>query len=125
MKEKEVMQISVVESEDAKTFQKEFNTEMASLSGSDPEVEFICERKFCAIIKYKQITKEIETVADEFHAEGIRFICKQCPLHELVTDGRLKWIKCKYADFGRTHLQHEACELFYRKVRQGEVEPTC
>lgn len=123
MKVEDLMQIAVVDEDDAVTFQNEFNKRIRELANYPHKVEFSQTRDFCAVIKYYITTKELETVADEFHAEGIRFSCENCPLHEVQTDGRKKRVACKYHELGITHLKHEACELFYKKLKQGELEP--
>lgn len=119
----DIEQIAVVQAEDAQEFQKQFNELMARLSNCNPKVQFNFNQGHCAYITYTQEVRIPDCVADEYHAQGIMFKCKRCPLHELETDGRVKNVKCKYANLGFTHLDHECCEVFYRRLNLGEVEP--
>lgn len=117
-------QIAVVRAATAEQFEKEFNAKSRELAEkiTDTKVE-IDGTVFTAIISYKETVEVMDSVADEFHAEGIRYLCKHCPHIEDTFDGRVKWCTCKYADLGRTHKDHEACELFYRQVKAGMIQP--
>ena len=116
-------QIKVIQADDPKEFQRQFNEAMEKLYENDPEVEFVHEKAYCAYIRYTKVTHEWDSVADEFHAEGIHYLCKQCSYHEEVDDNRKKYVYCKYADYGHTHLDHEVCEMFYKEVKQGKIKP--
>lgn len=118
-----VSQIKVVYSENPIDFQNQFNREMEILSDCNPHVEFNHTKGFCAYITYDQTFNIPDTIADEYHAEGIYFTCQQCPLRETVTDGRVKRVKCKHSSYGYAHLDHECCEVFYRRLQLGELEP--
>lgn len=118
----DIEQIAVVQAEDAQEFQRQFNELMARLSKCKPQVQFNFNKGHCAYITYTLELKIPDCVADEYHAEGIMFKCKQCPLHEVETDGRVKRVQCKYADLGFTHLDNECCEVFYRRLNLGEIE---
>lgn len=76
---------------------------------------------FIAIITWSEETDVAETVKDEFNLEGIRYVCDQCPHLEKDDDKRKKWHPCKYAEFGSSRVDSEACELFYKMVKQGRV----
>ena len=78
---------------------------------------------FIAIITWETETLETETVADEFHLEGIRYVCGQCPYLEDDGDGRKKRFPCKYSEFSTVDKRQECCELFYKKLKQGLIEP--
>ena len=123
MKKNQVEQIMVVYADDPKTFQKEFNSAMASLATKNPKYEFNHTKGFCAYITYTETTCVHTEAADEFHADGISYKCKNCPLHELETDGRKKKVKCKFDELGRTHLDRECCDVFWRRLKMGELEP--
>lgn len=124
MRTERVNQIAVVQSNDGQEFQTQFNELMARLSDCNPQVQFnFNQQGHCAYITYEQTLRTPDRVADEYHAQGVMFKCKQCPLHEVETDGRVKRVKCKYADLGYTHLENECCEVFYRRLNLGEVEP--
>lgn len=123
MENRIITQLAVVHEQTAEEFQRKFNSTMAALAGNNPKHQFRPEMGFCAYITYEDVECIAETVSDEYHAEGIRFDCKNCPLHEEVTDKRVKRVKCKYADLGFTHLDHEACEVFYRRLNLAELKP--
>ena len=120
---KSFRQIKVIKAADPTDFQKQFNEAMEKLHENDPEVEFVHEQGFCAYITYTKTTHEWDCVADEFHAEGIHYLCRNCPHHDPVDDKRKKYVWCKYSDYGHTHLDHEACEMFYKQVKQNEIKP--
>ena len=124
MKKTRVKKIRVIQTQDPEEFQNTFNRTMEELADQEPE-ETIQQYKgtHVAYILYTETKQEWDRVSDEFHAEGLRYLCAQCPLHEPAEDGRKKHVWCQYADCGMTHLQHEACELFYKKLKQNEVKP--
>lgn len=118
-----IKQIAVIYSDEPADFQKKFNLQMAALASKHPTIEFNHSQGFCAYITYEETTRQVTSIADEFHADGIRFECRNCPLHEIETDGRKKRVPCKYADTAFTKLDDEACEIFYRRLMQREIEP--
>ena len=121
---KTLQKIKVVQSEDPKEYESEFNHWAEVLAEYEPEIK---EQPFngihCAYFRYSETKEEFNTVADEFHAEGIHYLCSQCPLHDPQEDGRKKQVWCKYSDCGLTDLRHEACEMFYKMVKQNEIKP--
>lgn len=96
-----------------------------ALSGVDnPEVQTqYSDGFFVAIITWQEARHEVDTVADEFHMEGIRYICDQCPYLEHDGDGRKHRFPCKYSETGTAHVKHECCEVFYRQLKQGMITP--
>lgn len=124
MKTTRIPQIMVIQSDDPMDFQTKFNDLTKSMSDvDDMDVQIFSDGDYKAIITYYLSTKEINSVADEFHSEGIHFLCRNCPYLEDPKDKRIKYCNCKYAELGRTHKDHEACELFYREVKTGLVTP--
>ena len=116
--------IKVIQTEDPNEFQNLYDRIMDELSESEPEDDVQRYNGLhVAYIRYWEHVEEFDCIADEFHAEGIHYLCNQCPYHDPVEDGRKKQVWCKYADYGFTDLRHEACEMFYRKVKQGEIKP--
>ena len=124
MKVKHLKRLKLIQSEDPIEFERQYNEAMAKLEAFDPEDKLgqIGNAHF-AYIRYKEIEEEWDRVSDEFHAEGIRWLCKNCPLHDPEEDKRKMYVWCKYADNGMTHLKHEACEYFYKQVKQGKIIP--
>lgn len=60
---------------------------------------------------------------DEYHLEGRRYVCEQCPLHAKVTDRRRKTVPCRHHEYGEANLRHECCEYFYTMLKQGKIKP--
>lgn len=78
---------------------------------------------FIAIITWHSVEEQAETVKDEFHLEGLRYVCGQCPHLEQDYDGRKKRFPCKYSEFSSVDIRQECCELFYKQLKQGLIEP--
>lgn len=124
MKRKRVKKIKVIQTKDPEEFQREFDRWMDELADHDPEEHIQpFEGTHVAYILFEETTEEFDRISDEFHAEGIHYLCNQCPFHDPAEDGRQKYVYCKYADTGMTDLRREACELFYKKIKQNEVKP--
>ena len=125
MRRESIPQISVIEKETAKEFQDEFNARIRELSsykitGRDIDIS---GDSYKAVIVYEMTEHIIDSVADEFHAEGIRYLCKHCPHMEDPKDRRVKYCICKYSETGMAHKDHEACEIFYRDLKLGKIQP--
>lgn len=117
-------QIAVIESDTAQEFEAEFNRRAKDLNANKSSVTTMYDNgKFVALIEYECVERTIDTVTDEFHMEGIKYICDECPYMEDPDDKRVMHVDCKYAEFGRTHRKQEACELFYRQIKQGKIKP--
>lgn len=121
---KHLEKIKVIQTEDPIEFEKLYNEAIDTYHDNDCKAELQqFNGSHVAYIFYTEITKEFNLVSDEFHAEGIHYLCSQCPLHDPQEDGRKKMVWCKYHDCGVTDLRHEACEMFYKKVKQNEIKP--
>ena len=124
MKRRHLEKVKVIQTRDPDLFEEQFNKAMDELEEHDPKAEVQpFSGEHCAYIYYHQVEELFNLVSDEFHAEGIHYLCDQCPLHDPAEDGRQKHVWCKYADTGSTHLKHEACEMFYKMVKQNEIKP--
>ena len=113
--------IAVVSGDTPQEFEEAYNSKVEELGDSITD-EKTDVRTLRAIIHYKEVRYYEETVRDEFHNEGLVYLCKQCP-HIQQKDKRIKYVDCKYAEFGHTHLDHECCELFYKELKQGKIAP--
>lgn len=125
MKISKLPKIAVIEATSADDFQDRFNSKVEELICFD-DLNYqlqLQDSLYRAVITYTETTKDADTVKDEFHFEGIRFLCKHCPYLEDPKDRRVKYCKCKYAELGMTHKEREACEMFYRKLKAGTIEP--
>ena len=118
-----VPQIAAINKDNAADFAAEVNRVVVSLAQLQPEIIIDEKNPFTAYVKYQQQLNIADSVMDEFHADGLYFTCAQCPLHEIETDGRKKRMPCKYADLGFTRPEHEACEVFYRRLMLRTIEP--
>lgn len=117
-------QIQVIKADDAISFQSQVNDAMDKFAGDNPELSIHTELGFCAIIKYQksETIPEPNSMKDLANMEGITILCKQCPYCEIPTDGRVKWCKCRFAPFGKTRLDSEACEWLYRCAYENQVK---
>ena len=83
-----------------------------------------------AEIKGKIVTKIVyneeldirESIVDDFHEEGIRYVCAQCPYCEDPHDKRRKWCKCSFKKTGRTRRDSEVCRYVYALLAAGEID---
>lgn len=126
MKSKSFENVAIVHSIDPADFEERYNARAKDLSDSYKIVSQNVTSDngtFLGVITYEVTEKEPNCVADEFHAEGIRFLCKHCPHLEDPKDKRIKHCACMYAELGRTHKSHEACEVFYRELKAGRIDP--
>lgn len=127
MKISKIPQIEVIQESDPSEFKKQFNELMKTLkSAEDLDFKLYSDSSFSdyrAIVTYYVSVSEMNTVADEYHAEGLRYLCRNCPHLEDPKDKRIKYCKCKYAELGMTHKDMEACEVFYRELKLGLIEP--
>ena len=130
MRTESFSQISVVREGDPIKFQDEYNARIRSLSqnhkiindGSDKIV--INEDGSCiTVITYQEVERIVDSVRDEFHAEGIVYMCRNCPYLDDPGDKRKKHCTCRYSEYGMTHKDHEACEVFYKDLKAGRVKP--
>lgn len=124
MKRESVTKVAVVRSKDPSEFEILFNAKMDALAMNNPNPQITDTGEvISAIITYSETYHIIDSIADEFHYEGIRYLCKHCPHLEDPKDKRVKYCKCKYNELGMTHKDHEACEYFYRQLKAGNVTP--
>lgn len=63
------------------------------------------------------------TIKDEFHLNGIRYTCSNCPHMAKPKDGRYKTAACPFSKYGVVRIDEEACDLFYTKLANHEIEP--
>lgn len=130
MKTISIPQFDVITSNNPTLFKDLLNNRIKELAEYEPKVidESICGSEFRAFIQWTEteaigLDPRSYSVKDEFHDEGIRFVCGECPLHDIETDKRRKRVSCKYAENGITHLEHESCEYFYKLLKQNRITP--
>ena len=116
----------IVCAKDPKEYEEKFNEEIGKLLGTKCRViDVPLGDSFCTIIEsIKEIpATERMTIKDEFHLNGIRYTCSQCPYMEPPKDRRYKTCICPYSTYGTTRKDSECCDLFYTKLVNHEVEP--
>lgn len=118
-----IPQIKVISNIDPVAFEKQFNSVMADLADKKPKHIIDLTDGYKAVISYEETINIPDSIADEYHAEGIKYTCRECPLREIQTDGRKKDAECKHSPFGKATLKAEACEIFYRQLKLGAIEP--
>lgn len=124
MSRKSIHKIKVIQTSDPAEFERQYNEALDDLEADEYTAEVQpFSGQHVAYIYYKQVKEYFKYVSDEYHAQGIHFLCNQCSLHDPQEDGRQQHVYCKYADCGMTHLKKEACEMFYKKVKQNEITP--
>lgn len=124
MTNEKVTKVAIIRSCEPKEFEDMFNAKMDELAMYDPNPQITDTGDvISAIITYSETYHIVDSIADEFHFEGIRYLCKHCPYLDDPRDKRIKYCKCKYSELGMTHKDHEACEYFYRQLKVGTVTP--
>ena len=124
MRNTSITKVAVIRSSNTKEFEVLFNSKMEELALNKPDPKIVDTGTIIsAIITYEETHHIVDSVADEFHFEGIRYLCKHCPYLDDPHDRRIKYCTCKYAELGMTHKDHEACEYFYRQLKAGNVTP--
>lgn len=125
MRHEKVVKIAAIHADTAEEFEAKFNNRIDEL-----DTFKIVERKieigggsFDAVLVYEETHYIADSVKDEFHFEGIRYLCKHCPYLDDPHDKRVKHCACKYAELGMTHKEQEACEMFYRHLKAGRITP--
>lgn len=121
-------QFAIVKEDSAALFTVKLNEEIYALREYSPVVTFSDADPLCAYIKYVARTSTPETLMEEYEAQGVRFICSQCPFFKPVLkdngeiDKRCKWGNCEHAEFGRTYKTSSACGKLYELIREGDVK---
>lgn len=124
MRTETVKKVAVVRSTDPDEFTIRFNEKMDELADNNPTHQIMDNGDvISAVITFEETYHFVDSVADEFHFEGIRYLCRHCPFLDDPHDKRVKRCTCKYAELGMTHKDHEACEYFYRQLKAGNVTP--
>ena len=129
MKTISIPQFDVITSDNPILFKEQLNKRIRELAEYEPKVieKSISGSDFRALIEWTE-TEQIGidprqfSVKDEFHDAGMRFVCGECPLHDVTFDKRRKRVSCKYSETGMAHLDRECCEYFYKLLKQNRIE---
>lgn len=78
-------------------------------------------------LSYHIINEEIaipETIAERYETAGIPERCGDCPVfNQNKLKGNQKIYPCQFAKYGRTHIESNACDRFYKfHGRFGEMD---
>lgn len=109
-----------IEAKTAKDFQERMEEAFAKLSGQDLDITYNLNQGHCAYIHYCEEVQEPETLADEYHLQGIYLTCADCPELEKTDDKRRRYFNCKVRTMVRP--MDGACERLYRMVEKGDVK---
>ena len=127
MKRVTYSQIRVVEGDDAKTFQDEFNKAQTELKSMKPETIKLDLDAWVAVIQFTVETEEPENARERFESQGVRFTCENCPRFQPMrnNDGSVKRTAVKGSCFKEAFLRRDtvACDFFYAEVENGAIEP--
>lgn len=124
-------QFSIVQSDSAALFNKQLNEEVHRLKDNFPVVEILrAEPPYFAQIKYRVNESTPETISEASAAEGVSFVCHQCPLFKppLKDDGT-EDKRCKAGDcldpkneLGRVFKNTQACDMLYELIKERSVK---
>lgn len=121
MRRIEKVKLKVIAEETPEDFEVMFNLTMDQLAVHDPEFTFKdVPDKFCAYVTWIEKETIIETIEDEFFAQGIKRKCKECPYFEPDEDGRIVTGTCCEHD-ERVRKDKPACELYYKRLKEGVI----
>ena len=128
MKNSVYEQFAIVKEDSAALFTAKLNEQIYALREYSPVVTFSDADPLCAYIKYVARISVPETLSEEYEAQGVRFICKQCPFFKPATkddgseDKRCKWGECEHAELGRTYKTSSAGDKLYELIKEGDVK---
>ena len=119
-----VPKVAAIRKQTAEAFEAAFNSKVREIADKKiiDKIIDISDGGFSAVIVYETSEVYADSVADEFHAEGIFYLCKHCPYFEKPDDRRVKWGTCRYSQFGKAHAEHSACEVLYKDIKAGRAE---
>lgn len=128
MKHSRYEQFAIVTADSAPLFSQKLNDELFRLKDSEPVVYFSESNPYYARIKYVVDSSTPETVAEASVAEGVSFVCCQCPYFVPVLkddgtdDKRVKYGDCEHAELGRTKRMTAACDKLYELIKEGDIK---
>ena len=129
MKTSSYRQFDIVRDEDPAEFTARLNERLYELRYSFPDVTFSEEgQQLIARISYLQHDRVPEDLGDVYEMQNVRFTCQDCPMFKPIlnkdgtTNLRVKYGKCRYADFVRTYNDSRCCDMLYTLLRNGTVQ---
>lgn len=86
----------------------------ASEAGKEPDIHFFDRDDFCASVRYFVSKTVPENIKDERELAGDYRYCAECPLFELPSDKRIKYVKCPKHN-SLVNGGSRACNEFYEE----------
>lgn len=123
-------QYAIVKEDTAALFTEKLNAEVFKLRDLEPSVTFSDSDPLTAYISYVMREDVPETVVEACEAEGVRFVCEQCPHFVPIckkdgkVDSRVKYGDCSFEgnEFGRSFKDQAACSRLYELIQEGGVK---
>lgn len=122
MKCKSFQQFAIVRADTATAFEEQLNARIKDLADKNPQVKF---DGLTAYISYMETAQIPETLADASELNGVRFLCKDCPMFDYKrnelggVDRRSRWGFCEIE--GKTHCDSPACDWLFEMINEGKV----
>ena len=110
--------VKIIHATDAATFEAEINKVLEQFPSAEIRLNETLDK---CVITYTFTEELPESARDKFAMQGIYYHCRNCPHMEPPQDGRFKWCGCDITPYGRTHMDTEACEYFYKALLTGEI----
>lgn len=121
MREGRRKQVKVVYEHDPAEYERKCNEIGTQLAQWNPDIETDNVEEngvhyFVAQYTYTECENVPEDLGDWFSTNGSGCTCKDCPFLEIGKDARRKYFPCAYAEYGETHMDAPACEVFYKEA---------
>lgn len=127
MKDVKKRKRKIVEAETPKGYEEAFEEAINGLGDIETsviDVEMVKGHYVSIIEYYVEVPgKDDMTIKDEFHINGIRYNCENCPHMKKPKDRRYKTTSCPFAKYGVVRIDQEACDRFYTLLANHEIEP--
>ncbi len=120
MREKETIQVVVIQDKTASGFQEKLNKALDALP-ADARIEFNMNQGHCCYITYKHSERIPESAEEMLSMKvGRHYRCNDCPYIVLDPDRRSKTHYCEYKQ-DRRELMQFACVEFYEGLLDGST----
>lgn len=115
--------VKVVSASTADEFESKLNSALDALNEKRTayDLQLNPTAGLLAFITYTESVQVPETLADEYELVGEKHRCAECPHFPVITDGRIKNVKCPLT--GKLVRRESACcDEFYKEVLEVEGE---
>lgn len=112
--------VKVVSATTAEEFESKINSVLNGLNEKriNYDLQLNPTAGFIAFVTYTETVQVPETLADEYELKGERHKCGECPHFPVITDGRVKWVRCPVTQ-GLVNKGTNCCDTFYKEVMEG------